>query len=173
MSLTSASLVANSPGSSQRGMSMLEVLVGVVILAVGLLGLAGLLAGGMRANVSSTYRTVVTNQASDMADRMRANLAGVAAGSYANVSGIPANPGCNGGACSAVQLAQFDAFDWNTANAAMLPSGAGVVCLDSSANDGTPGAPACDAAGSVYVIKLWWDDDRTGNLKRFVTSFQP
>ena len=157
----------------QLGVSMLEVLIAVLILSFGLLGLAGLLSGGMRANQSAYYRTVATNQAYDMTDRMRSNLAGVAAGGYANVTGIPGNPGCDTGPCTPIQLAQYDAFDWNTTNAATLPRGAGVVCLDSSPDDGTPAAPACDNAGTIYVTKVWWDDDRTGTLKRFVTSFQP
>jgi type IV pilus assembly protein PilV len=173
MSITSKTNCACRAAHAQTGVSMLEVLIAVLILSFGLLGLAGLLSGGMRANQSAYYRTVATNQAYDMTDRMRSNLAGVTAGGYANVTGIPGNPGCDTGPCTPIQLAQYDAFDWNTTNAATLPQGAGVVCLDSSPDDGTPAAPNCDNTGTMYVTKVWWDDDRTGTLKRFVTSFQP
>ncbi len=152
---------------------MLEVLIAIVILSFGLLAMAASLSAGFRANQSAYYRTVATQQAYDMSDRLRANLAGVAAGSYLNLNGTPANPGCITTGCTPAQLAQYDAWNWNTANANLLPTGAGVVCLDSTPNDGTPGVPACDGIGNIYAVKVWWDDDRTGNPKRFVTTLQP
>lgn len=157
---------------------MLEVLVTIVILSFGLLGLAGLQATSIRNNHSAYLRSLVTQQAYDMADRIRANQAGAKAGNYDAISGIPAADACiastTAPGCNAAQLASQDARQWNTRNAALLPSGQGIVCRDDTPNDGLPAATACTGTGT-FVIKIWWDDDKSGTAppKRFVTSFQP
>src|SRR5882762_5337274 len=60
--------------SYQRGLSMIEVLVAVVIISLGLLGMAGLQASGMRTSQSAFYRAQAAQFTNDMAERMRANL---------------------------------------------------------------------------------------------------
>jgi type IV pilus modification protein PilV len=67
------------PGMGQHGFTLVEVLVTVVILAVGLLGLAGLQAVSMRNNHSAYERTQAVQLAYDMADRVRANTPAVPA----------------------------------------------------------------------------------------------
>ena len=57
------------------GFSLVEVLVAVVVLSVGLLGLAALQITGMRANDSAELRTTATLAAQDVADRLRADPA--------------------------------------------------------------------------------------------------
>jgi type IV pilus assembly protein PilV len=161
-----------SPASA-AGFTLIEVLVAIVVLSIGLLGVAGLQLAGIRASQSSYLRTVATYQAYDMADRMRANLPGVNGGSYNNLSGDPGSPGCVTTNCTSAQMAQNDQHEWSVSNAAFLPSGTGSVCLDSTPNDGTPAAPACDGIGGVFAVKVWWADDKSGIPKRFVTSFQP
>jgi hypothetical protein len=73
-------------------------------------------------------------------------------------------------------------WEWNNAIGLALPSGIGIVCRDSSADDGTSNASltaaACDGLGNQYVVKIWWYEDRSssnpgGTLKRFVTAIQP
>lgn len=153
---------------------MLEVLISVLVLSFGLLGLAGLQAYGLKNNHSAYLRSIATQQAYDIADRMRANRQGVANGKFTLASGIPADPGCITSGCSASDLADYDMFQWNTDNGALLPSGAGVVCKDSTPNDGTTAAPACDGSGNLFAIKLWWNDEKDpANLTRFVTTVQP
>lgn len=164
------------PHASPAGFAMLEVLVAIVIISFGLLGLAGLQITGLRNNHSAHLRSIATQQAYDMAERIRANQAGAKAGNYDAISGIPAentcitavSPGCN-----AAQLASQDAREWNQRNADLLPSGQGIVCHDSTPNDGTPAATACTGTGP-YVIKIWWHDDKSKTeLALFATSFQP
>ncbi|WP_116301633.1 type IV pilus modification protein PilV [Alkalilimnicola ehrlichii] len=69
----------------QRGFSLLEVLVAVLVLAIGLLGVAGLQAVSMRVNFNSEMRTQATFLAYDVLDRMRANRAAALAGDYSLV----------------------------------------------------------------------------------------
>lgn len=157
-----------------RGFSMIEVLITVVILAVGLLGLAGLQITGLSSGQNAYLRTVATQQAYDVADRMRANPAGVQAGNYNSISGNGTNPNCISSGCTVAQMAQYDAWEWQSNNALYLPSGAGAVCIDSTPNDGTPAAPACDGAGNLYAIKVWWDSTHSGSANTlFATSFRP
>ena len=156
------------------GFTLLEVLVAIIVISLGLLGLAGLQARGMQANHSSMLRTIATYQAYDMADRMRANIMGVNNGNYNNLSGTPADPGCVSTTCSPADMATTDLYQWNTDNAALLPAGQGVVCLDSTPNDGTSAAPACDGIGTIYAVKIWWDDHSgTSTAPLVVVSFRP
>ena len=166
--------VRNSTFLKCSGFSLIEVLVAVVVLSIGLLGLAGLQTTALQNDHSAYLRNQATLQAYDMADRMRTNLDAVKQGYYNNPTATQ-HPECKtASGCSSQQMAENDTFEWNAATANLLPSGAGVVCIDSTPDDGTPTAPQCDnVPGSPYVIKVWWDDNRSGNLIRFVTSFQP
>lgn len=160
---------------ANAGVGLVEVLVTVLVLSIGLLGVAGLQATGLRQNHDAFLRTQATVLAYDIIDRMRANQIGAQAGDYDNQAGAvqaacTTNPGC-----SPAAMAQNDVFQWNAAISRSLTSGQGVVCIDSTPNDGDPTARECDAAGSLYAVKLWWDDDRDDDTdeKRFVTVFQP
>ena len=64
---------------TQSGFTLLEVMVAIVVLSLGLLGLAGLQAASLRNNQAAYYRGIATQQTYDMADRIRANLAGARA----------------------------------------------------------------------------------------------
>ena len=63
-------------GKHQYGFTLLEVLIALLVLAIGLLGLAALQTTGLRSNTMATTRTHATQLAYDIADRMRANVAG-------------------------------------------------------------------------------------------------
>ena len=130
---------------------MLEVLVAIVVLAFGLLGLAGLQADGLRNNTSAYVRSQATLMAYDMMDRMRVNMQGVESGDYDNLLGTtPTDPACvsTTTGCTVAQMAQHDAFEWSQKLAETLPSGQGRVI-------GSGG-------GSIFSITVMWDDRRTG-----------
>lgn len=57
----------------QRGVSLIEVLVALMVLAVGLLGMAALLGNAMQFNQGAQARTQAVLLANDMAERVRAN----------------------------------------------------------------------------------------------------
>ncbi len=110
-----------------RGTSLMEVLVTVVVLAVGLLGLAGLQAAGQRNAHQAYLRSQAVVLAYDILDRMRANPAGVQAGAYDAIQGPVSDPGCIQAGCSPTLLAQHDAYQWQQAIAGALPAGQGTV----------------------------------------------
>ena len=79
----------------QRGLSLIEVLVSVLVLGMGLLGLAMLQATNLRLAQSSNQRTIATNLASDLLDDIRSNrlLAAQYDGTY-TASSVAANTNC-------------------------------------------------------------------------------
>lgn len=158
----------------QKGTTLIEVLISLLILAIGLLGMAGLQAVSLRSTQSAYLRTQASLHSNDIVERVRANLQGVEAASYDGIEGS-LTASCNSlVGCTAAQLAGNDIAEWKVALAADLPSGLGVVCADSTPQDGTPGTPACDGGGDLYAVKIWWDEDRDGVAeKRFSLSFQP
>lgn len=154
------------------GFTLVEVLVALVVLSIGLLGLAGMQLGGLRASTDAYHRTQATLLASDMADRMRANTDGLRDDNYNNItSAKPANPGCSAPACTSAQKAQLDALDWLTRLETALPAGRGMVA--DADDDG------------VFTITVMWDESRTGatgegcsgdpdaDLQCLAVSFQP
>lgn len=155
---------------TQRGFTLLEILIALLILSVGLLGLAGLQVNGLRSNQDSFYLTQAMAQAYDMADRMRANMAGYKAGNYDSIdTTTPTDPGCITTGCSSANMAVYDHYQWNTANANLLPNGKGTVTT----------------SGNTRIITVMWDQlrkgglgtacsgDPTKDLTCFTTSFQP
>ena len=100
----------------QRGVSLIEVLVTIVIISFGLLGVAGLLATGLRNNQSSQWRTQASILAYDMAERMRANRPAALDQLYVTST-------------TASGVAATDKTAWAAALADSLPSGSGTVTM--------------------------------------------
>lgn len=162
----------------QHGFTLIEVLVAILVFAIGLLALAGLQLQTLRYAHSAGLRTIATTQASSLADMVRANKAGNYKELGEAEEGESAASCFAAAGCTPQEMARLDVSLWNESNAAVLPGGIGTICIDSTPNDGTSAAPACDnEAGAPYVIKIWWSDDRSANADlnttRFVTSFQP
>ena len=159
---------------------MIEVLVSALILSVGLVGVAGLQALSLRANQSAYMRSQASALAYDLADRMRTNVAGAAAGFYAPAQAAQHTSCSTPTGCTPQQSAQNDIAEWNAALARNLPMGGGFVCIDSTPHDGSsPGDPQCDGAGTQTSVKIWWDDNRDGaisvtdaNTERLAINFQ-
>lgn len=123
------------------GFTLLEVMVALLIMAVGLLGLASLQTLSIKLNQGSYFRTIATVQSQDILDRARANPAGVTAGDYKiSGSGVTSgygagktpSPDCSTTTCAPAQLADYDVIQWNTANSALLPEGEGAITINDS-----------------------------------------
>lgn len=110
-----------------RGFSLVEVLVALLILSIGLLGLAALQTTSLKYNNESYYRTQATYLAYDIIDRMRANTVGVSNGNYdvpnatAVATARSSTASCGGSICSTSDLAGYDLRDWYNRMAAVLP----------------------------------------------------
>jgi type IV pilus assembly protein PilV len=132
----------------QTGYTLLEVLVAFFVLSIGLLGL-GLLQGvTLQGNNKSFHRSIAMVHAYDMADRMRANLAGIIVGAYDNlpVSGS-VDFTCLASGCTPAQLAAIDGEQWSDQLAQKLPSGEGAV---------TVLAAATATSAPIFQIDVGW-----------------
>lgn len=148
---------------SVLGFTLLEVMVSLLILSIGLLGLAGLQMAGLRSNQNSYYRLQATLLAQDLSERMRANLAGVKAGAYEAAAGAD-DMDCTRAVCTPAQMASHDLAQWQADIAKQLPLGVGEICK---------GAPDC-GSGAAYTVKIRWDEKHSGAPNRtFATSFLP
>lgn len=150
------------PIQTQQGYSLIEVLLTVVILSIGLAGVGLLQVNNVQNTYNANNRALATNSAMDMANRIRSNMIAYGLESFADVTAGTDN-GCTNNAdslCTAVQMAQDDFRQWNQNIAAILPQGSGMVCTDSTPDDGQPGATACDGTGN-NVIKIFWVENAT------------
>ncbi len=158
----------------QMGSTLVEVLVSLLVIAGGLMGIAGVQSVSLRNNQASYFRTQAITASADMVERMRANKIGVEAGAYDNVTGSATSSCFTVAGCTPAQLAAQDVLDWTTHIESVLPEATAVVCIDSTGDDGEPGSEDCDGSGRIYAVKIWWDDDRDGDAEsRYVTSWQP
>lgn len=113
---------------NSRGLTLVEILIALLILSIGLLGLAGLQTASLKFNTSAYYRTQATALAYDFADRMRANRQEALAGFY-NVSFQDPPPAC-GAAVVAGTVAQQDIATWRNSLACRIPQSTGEVTLN-------------------------------------------
>jgi type IV pilus assembly protein PilV len=139
---------------SAAGFTLVELMVAVVVLAIGLLGIAKMSLGTVQANGSAFMRTQATQLIQQVVDDMRSNQPAAVAGNY-NIA-LGANPGasppCVTGACSAQQIATFDLARWFTQLGAQLPGGQGSVNVVQAAN------PTTGSFENTATVIINWDD---------------
>lgn len=146
--------------NKNAGFTLIEILIAMLVLSIGLLGMAGLQAASLKNNISSYKRSQATLLVYDLADRMRANVQGRA--TYSAIPPIAAAPQANcltTVGCTVAQMAQNDLFEWNAAITSIFPSGTGTIAVDAS---------------GTFTVNITWDDDQDGdasNNANFQTSF--
>ncbi len=136
-----------------NGFTLIEVLISMLILSVGLLGLAALQMTSLRQNLSAYHRTQATQLAYDIADRMRVNIDEAKLGSnsvYVKKTSSSANKktSCTtvASVCSPAQMAEQDLYEWYDRLGAVLPNGLGII----------------ESIGTIdkrlFTIKVSWND---------------
>jgi type IV pilus assembly protein PilV len=135
-----------SKKGNQRGTTLIETLVALLVLSIGLLGVAALQVNALQNNQMAHVRSQASVLAYDLADRMRANRAAALAGLY-NVAFGATPTGTN--------LNELDVQNWKAALANTLPTGDGQLTL----------------VGNVAVIQVRWAT-RTGGTELFETRTQ-
>jgi type IV pilus assembly protein PilV len=143
----------------QCGFSLLEVLIALLVLSIGLLGLAALQTTSLRSNEMASMRTTATQLAYDISDRMRANPAGVADNQY--VIALTEDPGDT----SATGRALDDITEWRD-SVHDLPGNLGTIDGVNMPPGGASAITQCDTAdgcdGLTHIITVYWDEMRTG-----------
>lgn len=129
---------------TQDGFSLIELLIALLILAVGLLGMASLMMVSMKSNQSAAQRSQASWLAYDIIERMRLNTdTSTTSDAYlvAANAAIPADPACKATGCSSANTATLDRREWMTqlAQAGLT----GVITR----------------AGSAYTVTINWQED--------------
>ncbi len=160
------------PRRAAAGYALLEALIAVIVTSIGFIGAARLQTLGTSFNSSAGMRQRATLLVDQMTDRMRANHVGMDANYYDKPSAaVSAACLTSAAGCTPQELAAADMREWLDDVTAQLPGGAGIVCIDSTPEDGTAAAPACDGTGMIYAVKVWWPD-KLGPT-RFVATTRP
>ncbi|MBF0099067.1 MAG: type IV pilus modification protein PilV [Magnetococcales bacterium] len=144
----------------QAGFTLLEVLATLVILAIGLLGLARLQIAAMQYTHSALLRSQALLLAHDIMERMRANRTLAAAGAYSTEyeTQIQTPPDCLTLTCSATQMVSYDVAQWQADLASLLPEGSGAITMLPSGG-----------MERLLGISIRWNDQRKTNVSDFTT----
>ena len=134
--------------TAQSGFSLVESMVALLVISVGMLGIAALKTQSLGAGRTAQFRTRAVNLAADMANRIRANRLGQAGYTAAGNVGD-----CDGEAdCVPASVAARDLAEWEENVTALLPEGEGVVRFD-----GATRPPS-------FVIELSWNEVGIGSV---------
>jgi type IV pilus assembly protein PilV len=129
----------------QQGVTLVESMIALLVISIGLLGIASLQITAMSQNASSLNHSQAVWYAYNMSDRIRANI-----GQFANYDGIDTSTGysqdCLGSTCTNAQMLTADAADWATM-VTNLPGGRGIIT-----------SPTADG----LTVSVMWDDEGTG-----------
>jgi len=139
-----------------RGSTLIEVLVAILVLSIGMLGIAGLQGATLRFSQGGWARAAIGSHLSDLADRVRSNPSGSTTAylletDYADQRDDDleelkdALTDCEAETCGADDLAKFQLIQWRIALNRDMPGGAGFV---SGSRD----------TGYVATV-LWYDKD--------------
>jgi type IV pilus assembly protein PilV len=157
-------VVNNKTSRLQHGYTLIEVLIAAVVLAVGLLGIAGLQMLSLKNTHSAFLRSQATLLAYDIIDSMRANpsvlssysvaLNSAPSGTYASCVGTSAN-------CTAAEIATYDLFEWKCKLGKWSGGSSctgGLASIEGLLPDGD--ASIAVSGNDVTVTVQWIDKDR-------------
>jgi type IV pilus assembly protein PilV len=133
--------------SRDRGISLVESLVALLVLSIGMLGIAALYVESLRSGRTALLRTQAVTLGGDMADRIRANPDGSSAYQDAITSaGEVAACKPSGTGCSVSDLAHHDKAVWLGTIERALPDGTGTIVVNTATNPTT------------YTITVSWSE---------------
>jgi type IV pilus assembly protein PilV len=145
-----------------KGFSLVEVLIALVIMSVGMLGIAGLYVHSMQAGRTSMLRHHAVTLAGDIADRIRANPTAGAA--YIAAAGVDNDCVAEGTDCNIAEMAAHDILLWQAQAAEFLPP----------MGDGSQQVVVAFNAGAVpqtYTITVRWDEPTPdGNVPQYAIT---
>ena len=137
----------------KAGFSLIELTVATAIYSMGLGSLSLMMMVAVHGTADAGHEAVATGQAASLAELILMNPAAI--GHYISDVGGAA-PDCDGGiVCAPDEMAAWHLQAWRDDLAALLPGGSGLVCLDSSPEDGESADPGCDGAGGPVIKVLW------------------
>lgn len=169
---------ARSNTARQHGFSLIEVLIALVVLSIGLIGMAGIQQAGVRNNHNALLHSQASMLAYEIGDMMRSNKTEVEFGNYDIAEGdFPtASSNCASTAaldavnCSSQEMTTFHLKRWSEHLSQRLPQGSGsIICNDIDSGD----LISC-TLGSTILVKVSWTESDIGGAERmsFTTEVQ-
>lgn len=148
--------------SRAAGFTLVEVLIALVVLAVGMLGIGAMLLNGLQSSRTALQRTQAVALASDLGDRIRANRTAGAA--YALTAGttlsVPAKLCAT--TCTAAEVAALDLYRWQQSVVAALPGAQTAVVVN----------PVGAIASNRYSITITWTQSGDTAAASFALTVQ-
>ena len=168
------SLRIGAAAMKRNGFTLIEVLISIFVLALGVIGAAGMQLTALRTAHQSAFQSTAMMLASELADKMRANTRQSTLPDNANPflgidyqaakeAVIAPQINCYASSCNAEALAKFDIDEWKARIKTALPNARVRICRDVRPWDKSVGAftwactaPAGNAQGASFVIKIGW-----------------
>jgi len=172
--LESNKMINRSLFSRNRGFSLIEVLVSVLIMAVGILGVAGMQVLSLQQNRNALLRDQALQAGNDILDRMRANP--LSTYSPVLIDAIPAsNVNCVDNSCDRNEMAEFDIAQWKC-RLNPIDAGGAVYAVCAGFNITTASMPggkgSISKTGLLYEITVEWTRDQSGNTSTIILRAQ-
>jgi len=169
------------------GFALIEVLVALVILAIGLLGTLGLQLATLRSNQFTTQGAIAAQLARDYEEIVQmvpsstvSSSEGTSTFSVLDTnSGVSNVTDCKGATadCDPTELVNYLVNDWKAKVISDLPAGRAVVCRDSAPKDATGSGQglyhwSCDDQGDMIMIKIGWAarSDKTDKVMQAIAA---
>lgn len=149
--------------NQSNGFTLIEILVALVIISIGLLGLARLQIIGVKNTQSGHLRSQVSFLGNDIMERIQQNPETAIGGAYdIALKATPADPGCIGAAsnCTAASMANFDLFIWKRYLTTLLPpDGDGAISRATEGDD------------EIFTITIQWFDEYQSEVSLQTATF--
>ncbi len=142
---------------TNRGFTLIEVMIAMLVMSLGLLGIAATLVTAMHSATSNYLKQQAVQTAYDMADRMRSNFKAASTPNSSNpyivamtppAAGTP-SPDCSAAVCTATNMAAYDVWQWKTSLKNNLPGGLGSISVIPD--------PATSTMAQVTITVQWSD----------------
>jgi type IV pilus assembly protein PilV len=163
-----------------QGFSLIELLVAVVIMAVGILGVAGLQVVSLQQNRSALFRAQALQLANGILDRIRVNR-DITYSALIDAAPV-ATKDCSVNSCTNAEMADYDIAQWKCAINSDDSSGNPLsVCQNYKGMDGVStgiegelpeGQGSIVLNSGIYEVKLQWVDERDGTTASITVRAQ-
>jgi len=141
------------PKQNQPGFSLIELSVATAIYSLGLGSLSLMLLLSVHGTSEARFETTASIQAASLAELILMNSDSAGHYVYPAESGAAACDSADFG--SIEEMAAWQLQTWRERLAGELPGGQGLVCRDSTPDDGDAASSDCDDSGA-HVIKVFW-----------------
>jgi type IV pilus assembly protein PilV len=162
-------MIRRTPHTRSRGFTLMEVMVAVLVISLGLLGIAAMQANAIASTHSSQVESLVAIEAQSLASAMAANpwWSTAAAPSPITVNGSTVSPSsmaestlCNQAACTSAELASYDLATWGTQLQQLVPGANATI--------------TCQAGSPIICsITVTWTPEATVALNSGTTTNAP